>query len=71
VIAIENGRLFQEIQARNAELREALEHQTATAEVLGMQPSPHVRISERQSFRLQIKSAIFNKRGKSSEAALI
>jgi hypothetical protein len=36
-----------------------------------MQPSPHVRISERQSFRLQIKSAIFNKRGKSSEAALI
>jgi hypothetical protein len=71
VIAIENVRLFQEIQARNAELREALEHQTATAEVLGMQPSPHVRISERQSFRLQIKSAIFNKRGKSSEAALI
>jgi GAF domain-containing protein/CheY-like chemotaxis protein len=56
VIAIENVRLFEEVQQRTSELSESLEQQTATSEVLGVISSSPGELEP--VFRVMLENAV-------------
>ena len=67
VIAIENVRLFDEVQARTRELSEALEQQTATSEVLRSSSSSPGELEP--VFQAMLENAVRHLRGQVRHAA--
>ena len=70
VIAIENVRLFDEVQARTAELGEALQQQTATADVLKVDQPFDVRPADRARYAGGVgRSALPRRQGRDRAVA--
>src|SRR5215467_14500075 len=76
VIAIENARLFEEVQARTKELQDSLDRQTATSEVLGVisrspnevQPVLDTIVATAQRLCQAVRAAIWRLEGETFRA---